>query len=85
MINCRQAAQLSSRALEGSLSLRQRLELKFHLWMCVFCRRYGQQMHWLHRFCEQYADQAHQRDELLPPLPAESRGRILARLKQASE
>jgi predicted anti-sigma-YlaC factor YlaD len=49
MITCRRAAELTSRSLDGRLSLAQRALLRLHALTCGGCRRYGDQLRRLHR------------------------------------
>ena len=44
MISCREAARLSSEALERPLYLAERVALRFHLMMCAACARYDSQV-----------------------------------------
>jgi hypothetical protein len=44
MLKCKQASQLSSRALDNKLSLREFFALKFHLLICEYCARFSQQL-----------------------------------------
>lgn len=40
MLSCKDASYLASKALDGSLTWRERLGLEMHLAMCSLCRRY---------------------------------------------
>ncbi len=44
MLTCRNVTELATDYQEGALSLRRRLEVRLHLLMCRFCRRYLAQM-----------------------------------------
>ena len=44
---CRRAVRLQSEALDHPLTLRQRVGLRVHLWLCRWCRRYGQHLAFL--------------------------------------
>ncbi len=44
MLTCKDASHLLSQRQERPLSLRERLGLRLHLWMCVSCRRFEQQL-----------------------------------------
>lgn len=41
--SCRETGELTSRAMDESLSLFKRLQLKMHLALCAFCRRNASQ------------------------------------------
>jgi hypothetical protein len=44
MLKCKEASQLVSRALDEKLSMRERIELKFHLFICKYCSTFNQQL-----------------------------------------
>ncbi len=72
--NCREAIRLQSDAMDRSLPLLQRIGLRFHLWICLWCRRYGKQIRFVHdaaHRCKEHADGAPVR-----AMPPEARERI---------
>lgn len=44
---CRELAPWMSESLDHKLSLGKRLTLRIHFWICVWCRRYQQQLQFL--------------------------------------
>lgn len=44
MLTCREVTERASEYLDGNLSLKRRLTLRFHLMMCRHCRRYVDQL-----------------------------------------
>jgi hypothetical protein len=44
MLTCQEAARLMSEQLERPLGVRERWELRLHLWFCVNCRRCKRQL-----------------------------------------
>jgi anti-sigma factor RsiW len=44
MLNCKQSSQLISQSLDRSLTLRERLALKLHLFICNKCKQFSQHM-----------------------------------------
>jgi Putative zinc-finger len=44
MLNCKQTSQLISQSLDRSLTLRERLALKLHLFICNQCKQFSQHM-----------------------------------------
>jgi predicted anti-sigma-YlaC factor YlaD len=44
MLTCKDASHLMSESQERPLNLRERWGLRLHLWMCVSCRRFDQQL-----------------------------------------
>lgn len=45
MLNCKQASELVSQSLDRPLPWSKRIELKFHLLICKFCKRFFKQMY----------------------------------------
>jgi len=41
---CKQTAAVISQSLERPLSLRERVKTKLHLWICIWCVRYLEQL-----------------------------------------
>jgi hypothetical protein len=44
MIDCRNAARLTSESQDRRLTWRERFQLSFHLGLCEMCRCYGRQL-----------------------------------------
>ena len=44
MLSCKQASQLISQSLDRPLTMRERFALKLHLFVCKYCKRFGQQV-----------------------------------------
>jgi hypothetical protein len=44
MLTCKQASQLLSQSLDKPLTRGERFRLRFHLLLCRFCKRFGQQI-----------------------------------------
>ncbi|MDT8363409.1 MAG: zf-HC2 domain-containing protein [Nitrosomonas sp.] len=47
MLNCKQASLLASRAMDEKLSVRERVALKLHLWLCRSCTHFTGQLTFL--------------------------------------
>ena len=47
MLNCKQASQLASRAMDEKLSFWERAALKVHLFLCRNCTNFTQQLNFL--------------------------------------
>lgn len=80
---CRQATRLQSEARDRRLSFFEKLGLRLHLFLCKWCRRYGEQLEFLRsaaRECEQA--ESRQSPQGLPP---EARERIKEKLKSGRE
>ena len=76
--NCREAVRLQSDALDRPLTRLQRIGLRIHLALCVWCSRYGNQITFLRQSAHDHPD------ELVAPvqqnLSAEARARIKRKL-----
>ncbi len=58
MMSCKRVAQLASESLDRSLTLQERLSMRFHLLLCKLCTRYVRQLKFLKRACA-HADEGH--------------------------
>jgi len=75
--NCKEATRLQSDALDRPLSRFQRIGLRIHLALCVWCKRYGKQIKFL-RTAAQHCEHDHSPEQTMPP---EARERIKRALK----
>lgn len=46
--NCAEMSRLTSRALEQPLTIKMRLKMRLHFVICAWCRRYFEQINFLH-------------------------------------
>jgi len=79
--NCREAIRLQSEALDHPLTWLQRVGLRIHLILCVWCLRYGKQIQFL-RTTAQQCDHEHSPKQILPK---EARERIKEKLEAAAK
>ncbi len=83
MLTCKHTSRLVSEGQERQLSLKERISLRLHVWMCSNCRRFEQQIVTMRNImqCEWTQD--------APPtnkqLPSEAQERIRQALKENSE
>lgn len=77
--SCKQAARLQSEQMDRKLSLLERIGLRAHLFLCKWCRRYGEQLNFLRSAAHQCED--HNTPEAPATLSPEARERIKQRLK----
>lgn len=80
MLSCKEASHLVSEGLDRDLKPGERLRLRLHLWMCVNCRRFERQTHYLRRIlrrCWRGGDPPVGR-----PLSEEARSRIRRMLEK---
>ena len=75
MLTCKDASHLVSQRQDRSLSFRERLGLRFHLWMCGNCRRFERQIALMRRLLRQ-SDQRAEAEAEEQALSAEARERI---------
>ncbi|HQU17380.1 MAG: hypothetical protein B7Z66_11415 [Chromatiales bacterium 21-64-14] len=78
--NCKEVAQLLSRAQDRRLSWRQRMAVRIHLLLCVYCRRYARQLQWLQRALTRGRDDAQE-----SRLDEAARRRINDRLRESRD
>ena len=78
MINCKEAARLSSESHDRSLTLRERVSLRIHLLRCQLCARYAHQLKFLRDICARVDEEPAGNTELSD----DARERIQERLKQ---
>ncbi len=57
-MRCKEIAKLLSEQRDHELTLAQRLMMKFHLSMCVFCRRLASQLKFMERLTEKMGSAA---------------------------
>lgn len=79
--NCKEAIRLQSDALDRPLRPLQRIGLRIHLFLCVWCLRYGKQIKFL-RVAAKQCDHEHEPVSAMPP---EARERIKEQVKRALE
>lgn len=83
MLSCKETSRLVSEGLDRKLSLRERLAVRVHLWICNNCRGFEKQLHFL-----RYALRKGNNAACLPAeksLPPEGKERIRQALKERRE
>ena len=55
---CQQTVEQISQSMERSLSIRERIRLKLHLWICVWCQWYFEQLHIMRQTARAKADES---------------------------
>ena len=81
MLNCRQVTRLVSRSMDSKLPWYQRLGVRIHLWYCVWCRRYAEQVRFLRRASHDLAGELDAAPE--GALSPEAKDQMRERLRQA--
>jgi len=54
---CQQTVERISHSMERSLSIRERIRLKLHLWICVWCQWYIEHLHIIRETARAKADE----------------------------
>ncbi len=82
MLSCKEVSHWVSESLDRQLPLWQRIQLRFHLFMCRFCSRFRKQVLFLRDAAHHYLS-ASQKTETAPGsgLSPEARNRIKQSLK----
>ena len=80
--SCAEMSRLTSRALEKPLTLKTRLKMRLHFVICSWCRRYFEQINFLHEAAPRLGLELGE----LPAggLSAEAKQRIMRRLRSGS-
>jgi hypothetical protein len=76
---CKQTVEVISQSLERPLSLRERVLLKLHLWVCLWCLWYLEHLQIMRDTMRANAAETAEIDSAVT-LPAEARERIKRRL-----
>ena len=76
---CAEMSRLTSRALGQPLTIRMRLKMRLHFVICAWCRRYFEQINFLHHQAPRLESEPGKRSGR--GLSAESKRRMLERIK----
>src|SRR5258705_9391198 len=83
---CKQTVKVISESMERSLSLREGITVKLHLWICLWCVWYLEHLQLMRDTIQTKAAQEPNLDaSALPPLSAEARERLKLRLGQPND
>lgn len=83
-MNCRQASEMYSRSMDGTLPLKELIRFKIHYLACAPCRFYCAQLEWLKAALRKYREGFEQ--GIIPPaknLSVDARQRIAEALAAA--
>ena len=81
MLSCKNASQLISQSLDGSLTMRERFALKLHLLICKYCKRFSQHMQTI-RVALKLATRAIQNDDTIK-MPSETKKRLMQSIESS--
>lgn len=83
---CKQTVKTMSESMERRLTLRERINVKLHLWICLWCVWYIEQLQLLRTTIRSKAEQQPNLDSSsLPSLSTEARERMKQNLSQHSD
>jgi len=83
---CKQTVKVISESMERKLSLRERVTVKLHLWICLWCVWYLEHLNLMRDTIRTKASQEPNLDSSsLPQLSAEARERMKLRLSQPND
>jgi hypothetical protein len=77
---CAEMSRLTSRALEQPLTLKMRLKMRLHFMICAWCRRYFEQINFLHEHAPKLSVQSG--TLLVRGLSSEGKNRIKAGVRK---
>ncbi len=82
---CKQMSALLSQSMERRLTLRERVQMRLHLWICIWCVWYLEHLHVLRDTLHQHAAQVNEDDPAADiQLSLEARERIKRALESNS-
>lgn len=83
---CKETVKVISESMERRLSLWERITVKLHLWICLWCVWYLEHLQLMRDTIRSKAAQEPNLDSsALPPLSAEARERLKLRLSQPND
>jgi hypothetical protein len=83
---CKQIVKVISESMERKLSLRERITVKLHLWICLWCVWYLEHLNLMRDTIRTKTSQEPNLDSAsLPPLSPEARERMKLRLSQPND
>jgi Putative zinc-finger len=73
VLNCKQTSLLVSQSLDRPLTWRERMAVRMHLWICVYCRRFMQQLKLIRQQMSRWQQQEVSRTDITLPQAAKDR------------
>lgn len=83
MLSCRDASRLTSQALDKPLSLRERLSLRLHLFICLGCQVFARQLQQIRKTCQRI-ENSEGMNAKTETLSASAKARILQEITDRS-
>lgn len=82
---CAEATHLTSKSMEGKITLWERASMRLHMWSCNLCRRYEQQLKFLRTAAGNLGRHSQEQGmNHAPGLSAEARARMKRSLHSAT-
>jgi hypothetical protein len=82
---CRDVTPLMSQSMERPLTIRERVVLTLHLWICVWCVWYLEHLHKIRGVVTEESVEASVESSSEPGLPQDARDRLKSALRIARE
>ena len=80
---CKELAPIMSQSLERKLSLREKIQLKLHIYTCDWCRYYLKQLYMIRKALQLKAQsEINDETQTTPSLSNDARERLKEKLKQ---
>ena len=77
---CQQTVEKISQSMERKLTLRERIDLKLHLWICAWCQWYLEHLQLIRDTARAKGAESSDLESTSPSLSAEARERIRRKL-----
>ena len=77
---CQQTVEKISQSMERKLTLRERIDLKLHLWICAWCQWYLEHLHLIRDAARAKGAESPDLESRSPTLSSEARERIKRKL-----
>ncbi len=79
VLKCQDASRLHSQSQDRRLTLREKMGLGLHLWICDSCREFSRQMQLIRAACQRW-ESSEQLDVSTAELSAQAKANILQKL-----
>lgn len=84
VISCKEYAFLASKSMEKSMSMRERLLIKIHLWLCPPCNHVKKHLQLISKACRLVKGEEFGEESETPKLPKERCEQIQAAIEEQS-
>ena len=77
---CQQTVEKISQSMERKLTMRERIDLKLHIWICAWCQWYLEHLQIIRETARAKGAESPDLDSMSPSLTADARERIRRKL-----